>query len=321
MRISWSIWRKALAGACLAMVLGAACQRRAPGEMAEQIRAQRAGATESYPWTPPHRQQQAATDPAEGSGEPGLEAGAVELPDDLGRHPALGSQDTLDVAQLPGDWLLVCNVDQEALRLREPNNFYLFKFAAGGTLSLLPVIDGQVSRAVPGTWEKTGPGKLLMSINNGAPLTYYCEMLGTDFFYLWTFDSKNGLWLARRPAESTPVIEGNEFAFTSGERLHLTGTKGIAYDGYIEGPTRLEVSGGYSQGVLSMHWIDRQSNSDGYAMFIVSPDWKSLHGTWWLNDYTAVPFGGTWDTAQAVAGDAASAAPAGAAAQAGSPAP
>ena len=37
----------------------------------------------------------------------------------------------------------------------------------------------------------------------------------------------------------------------------------------------------------------------GFAVFRVSPDWKTLTGAWWLDDYEAAPFGGPWDgTAQ-----------------------
>jgi hypothetical protein len=124
-------------------------------------------------------------------------------------------------------------------------------------------------------------------------------MFGTDFMYLWTFDTNNGLWLARRPASSSLTIDRNTFDFTSGERLKLTSVKGITYSGHIEGPSPKQVSGGFAQGVLSMHFVDSNSNSDGYAMFIVDPDWQGLHGVWWLNNYTSAPFGGSWETGPA----------------------
>jgi hypothetical protein len=48
-----------------------------------------------------------------------------------------------------------------------------------------------------------------------------------------------------------------------------------------------------------MRWEEDDRSGTGYAMFIVPAGWKSLKGAWWIDDYEATPFSGTWNgTAQ-----------------------
>jgi hypothetical protein len=52
-----------------------------------------------------------------------------------------------------------------------------------------------------------------------------------------------------------------------------------------------------------MRWENEQHNQGGYAAFIVSPEWESLEGVWWIDDYEAVPFGGPWNGTAAAAAE------------------
>jgi hypothetical protein len=185
----------------------------------------------------------------------------------------------------------------------------IFQFSANGTFNLRLVYEGEVKQTTPGTWEKSGPGVLSVSNEGNAPQTYYGEMDGRDFMFLWNFEHKNGLWFVRRPDKSTPLIQGNDFVFTNGDHLRLREVRGQSFLGTLTtGTEEMEVSGGYNQGVLNLHWIDKPNNVDGYAAFVVTPDWKDLYGIWWLNDFMSSPVGGRWATPGGEALAAASAA-------------
>jgi hypothetical protein len=256
-----------------------------------------------YPWDMPGWRQESQQNPtgvAEDIPIVPATGGSVAIPNDKGRHPALDPLDTFDRSLLPGEWLIVAHVDDERVVLRSPDNFSVTKFFESGTLTLQPVIGGQLQQADNGTWEKSAPGVLLMALGTNTPQTFYCQFSGRDFLYMWTFEQANGLWLVRRPEQFAERISNNDLTFTSGERLHLTSVKGSAFDGTISGPIEYEVHGSYSQGVLNMRWIDRADNVDGFAVFRVSPDWKQLDGVWWLNNYEAAPFGGRWQTAMSI---------------------
>jgi hypothetical protein len=139
---------------------------------------------------------------------------------------------------------------------------------------------------------------LLAATGGGTPYTYYGQFHGHDFLFLWTFEGQNGLWLVRRPEKFSEGIQGNDFTFTSGEHLHITQASANSFTGTISGPVEMEADGGYVNGVVYLRWIDRKNNVDGYAAFVVSPDWKELHGVWWLSDFTSAPFGGSWETSE-----------------------
>lgn len=302
-------WPAVLLAAC--GLLLAACPRQLTPEQAELRRS----ADSRYPWpTPRELRSNTPGDPAAGQqADPAAESTLgtpFELPNDLGRHPAIQRRDTVDTGLLLGDWALVCHADSERLVLHEPGSLRLFSFNPGGQLNLLTVQDGQLQHTQSGRWEKTGPGRMQISVDNSPPLTYYCEMFGSNFFYLWTFATKNGLWLVRRPAESAPQIAAGEFQFASGETLKFTSVRGAVFNGYIDGPGRYEVTGGYYQGILSLRWVQPQSQSQGYAAFVVDRDWTQLDGAWWLDDYEAAPFGGSWSTAPGQAASTAAPPPA-----------
>lgn len=292
MRLAW------LKLVVLALLLGAACcgcQRSLPAEQ------QHTTARADYPWQMPKWGQNLKrhdTAPVTPANAP---EGQVSLPNDKGHHPKFDPQDTLDPALLPGTWLLVCYISNEQVILRAPTAMSIFEFSANGTFNLRPVAEGQVQPATPGTWEKSGPGMLLVSNKGAAPITYYCEMSGRDFLFMWNFDYQNGLWFVRRPDVSSERIARNDFTFENGDKLHLTQIQDTSFTGTIDGSAHMDVTGGYHQGVLSLRWIDKPHNVDGYAAFTVSSDWQELRGVEWLSDFTSSPFGELWQTSPAPA--------------------
>jgi hypothetical protein len=250
-----------------------------------------------YPWLTPGelRGSSTAGNTARRSGSENIGLGArFELPNDLGRHPSINQVDTLDPASIVGEWLLVAHVNQEQIVLHEPGSFFPFSFMPDGRMSMMQMSSGQVTSVIDGVWDKPGPGQFSMGIGRSEPLLYYGEMLNRDFFYIWTFSSKNGLWLVRRPQSPSDSIRANEFVFESGQRMKFSAVRGNVIEGYIDGPTFTKIAGGYALGVLNLRWVDESSNSEGYAAFIVSDDWSQLHGVWWLDDYEAAPLGGSW---------------------------
>jgi hypothetical protein len=282
-----------------ALGLLAGCQRAVSDE--ERARSLRAGG--QYPWDAPGWAER-LTGQTPGAAPPGVSPtapaeGSVQLPTNKGHHPLFDPQDTLNPQQLPGDWLIAAYIADETDRLVEPANMSMFRFAADGTFSLLTINGGEIKKTSPGTWEKSGPGMLLVAYGGNAPYTFYSQFDGPDFLFLWTFEGQNGLWLVRRPAQSAPHIPANDFDLSDGEHLHIAQSGAESFAGSITGAATLEVNGGYNQGVLNLRWIDHQNNVDGYAALIVSADGRQLHGVWWLSDFTSTPFGGHWETSPA----------------------
>jgi hypothetical protein len=279
-----------------ALLLLAGCPRQAQNPVVGDSEAK-------YPWQMPDSPYRNAGDgpphddrKVDGQGAIGQE---VQIPNDKGRHPALDTKDNFDPSKLAGDWVIVCHVVNERVELRGSDNFSVASFFDNGTLRLQPVVGGNAQPASNGTWEKSAPGVMLMGLDNSTPQTFYCQFSGDDFFYMWTFEHANGLWLVRKPEQAADRVMANEFTFTSGEKLHLTSVNATAITGSIEGPRPYEVHGFYSQGVMNLRWVNELDNVDGFAAFRVSPDWQTLDGVWWLNNYEAAPFGGRWQTAGA----------------------
>jgi hypothetical protein len=216
----------------------------------------------------------------------------VEFPDQRG--PRLPAEDTLDESQLAGTWRQACFVHEEKVQLSSAENMNLMELQASGSVAYHLYMNGQQD-VREGTWHKAKPGVLDIRIGSPTEMLFYGQLVDGQFLYLWNYDRQEGLWYARQPEKFAPRLEHNRFSTTRGD-LKLTNVVQNQYSGTLtESGTAVEVRGLYREGVLTMDWRDAQHSSNGFAVFIVSPDSISLHGYWWLDDYEAAPFGGVWD--------------------------
>jgi hypothetical protein len=225
--------------------------------------------------------------------------GAVETP--ALRGPLLAEEDTLDPALVPGRWLQICQVRGERLTLMPTGEMDLLTLNPDGTGTWMLVREGEPEH-LAGTWAKSGPGVLSMGFGGAEPQPMYCQLHAGDFLYIWSYDHGQGFWFARLPEEATETIAHNRFDTTRG-RFLMSEVGEQAYRGTVTGESELTVAGYYQSGVLSMRWENEQHNQGGYAAFIVSPEWESLEGVWWIDDYEAVPFGGPWSGTAAAAAE------------------
>jgi len=247
--------------------------------------------TATHPWELPGWESATAPAPVETT------ESDAEI-DQPARHgPSLPSEDTLDPALLPGQWLQICIVAEERMQLIPPGEMDIFQFGDNGQAYYQGVAEGQLGEPMSGSWYKTQPG--VLTLDFGGSADFYGELYRGAFLYLWNYDRQIGFWYARVPTEATAGIERNRFDTSRGPLL-FTDVVGLSFSGSAGEAEEIAISTGYYfAGVLSLRWEDPQYHSSGYAMFIVSPDWQELMGTWWIDDYEAAPFGGSWDgTAQ-----------------------
>jgi hypothetical protein len=278
-----------------ALVLAAGCEREMPPEDSGRQ------ATASHPWelpgwtVPP---ELSAVSPL--ASEPYDSVDEVDLPT---RHgPVLPEQDTLDPAILPGLWQQVCYVNQEKLNLIPVGGMNLMELQAGGYSAFYSVQNGETAM-MDGNWRKSAAGVVELAFGaDGVPQAMYGQLYEDDFLYLWNYENQRGLWFARARPDAAPQIGANRFDTTRGE-LFLKDVVSQSYQGTVSADNEIIVAGYYDKGVLSMRWEDERGNLGGYAAFIVSEDWQTLKGVWWIDDYQAAPFGGPWNGTKKAAGE------------------
>lgn len=246
--------------------------------------------TATHPWEQPgwEAPQPFGLIPApEGNGQ----SGRIELPERRG--PALAQTDTLDEALLPGRWLQVCQVSQEQLALIPPQEMDLLELASNGQAAYHLVREGKVDRR-EGNWTKQAPGVLGVAIGGGTALPFYGQLYSGQFLYLWNYENLQGWWYVRLPEQGAAQLGANHFTTTRGELL-LKDVVMQQFSGELrDGENVGQVTGYYINGVMTLRWEDPAHNAAGYAALLVTPDFSSLEGVWWLDDYEASPFGGAW---------------------------
>jgi hypothetical protein len=218
------------------------------------------------------------------------DGGMVELPSRRG--PKLSDRDTLEPELLVGRWLEVCLVRKEQLSLILPGNMNVLELYPQGSGTLLVKHEDE-AEAVVSAWRKVAPGVIELGFGDDDLLPYYGEIYQEQFLYIWNYEFQEGYWFARLPAQATRRIEANRFDHTRGE-LHIAKVVGQSYEGVISGESELMVSGYYESGVLTMRWEDPAGNQAGYAVYLADPEWQSLTGVWWIDDYEGAPFAGSW---------------------------
>jgi hypothetical protein len=183
-------------------------------------------------------------------------------------------------------------VREEQVSLILPGNMNLLELGSRGEGTLFVRHEGEGEQVSSG-WRKTSPGKIELEFGGGTQLPYYGELYQGLFLYVWNYDYQEGYWFVRVPDRATPRIGANRFDHTRGE-LHLTNVVAQSYEGTITGESELVVNGYYQDGVLTMRWEDSAGNQAGYAAYVADPEWQSLTGVWWIDDYEAAPFAGSW---------------------------
>lgn len=261
-----------------------------------EVNAERAKtAKATHPWelpgwkSPVPMAGQSTPEGAEGTG------GQVTFPGQRG--PALPATDTFDQKLLPGTWLVVCVARDEKLQLLDVPLQDILELSADGRTVYHHMAEGK-ENVQQGTWRKMDVGVLGLAFAKGEETPFYGQLFEKDFLYLWTYRQATGLWMVRLPETGANRLKANRFDTTRG-RLTITASMGTSYTGKVSGAGQLEVSGYFAKGILSMRWTDYKNNSAGYAVFVTSPDMSSLRGAWWIGDYEAAPFGGTWDGTEA----------------------
>jgi len=278
---------------CCALVFIAGCPRdRDPQALAQ--------ATASHPWELESWQM-----PPELSAvkQPALpeydEEQQVEIPN---RHgPVLPEQDTLDPQLLPGTWLQVCYTKTERLYLVPPGEMNMIDLRPDGSGTYYAIHEYKPEQ-YEGGWSKIRPGVIEMGFGEDAvSQEMYGQLYQEDFLYLWNYDSQQGLWLVRARPDMGAAIEANHFDTSRGE-MKLTDVVGQSFQGQLLAENEIVIAGYYELGVLSMRWEDERGRLGGYAAFLVGQDWQELTGVWWIDDYQAAPFGGTWNGTRVDAG-------------------
>jgi len=267
---------------CALLVTAAGCLRDVPdtGDVP-------ATATATHPWElpgyelPPELERTSAE----------TETNTTEQP--VMRGPKLPGTDTLDPELLLGRWLQVCFVKEEKMNQSVVGSMNILEIQPGGMSRYLDIRDNEAT-PLDGTWSKLAPGVLGLGFGEDRQqLEMYGELFAGQFLYLWSYDTQQGLWFARMPDAAAPRIEANLFEHTRGE-LHLTDVVAQSYRGVLSGESEITVGGYYESGVMTMAWEDQAGNLGGFAAYIVSPDWETLDGVWWIDDWEAAPFGGRW---------------------------
>jgi hypothetical protein len=261
----------------------ASCQRELPDGAAP------ARGTAMHPWQAQGRELPFAPQP-----RPPAEAeqSVEEVPAKLRRGPAFTPGDTIDASLLPGTYLQVCQVKEEKMREVPVNYQDVVTLEKGGHL-IYKNVDDWKEEVLEGDWRKPEPGKLLLNLGPNSP-ELSAEMYDGTFLYLWSYDAKVGYWWAKVPDQFTEHIGYNSFSTSRGV-ISLKDVVSSSFTGTVTGLRPLRISGFYQRGVIVARWEEEDKSGGGYAAFIAGPDWKSLRGAWWIDDYEAAPFGGEWN--------------------------
>lgn len=232
---------------------------------------------------------------------------AVEKAPDRG--PAMPRVDTLDEKLLLGDYIQVAQVATEKMILMPVNEQDRMSLQPNGYAIWTRVVDFKET-PMDGNWSKPKPGYLQVTFGGGS-MELQSQLYEGKFLYLWSSRNRTGFWFARIPQRAAPRILASDFD-TSRGHLHISRYVGASWEGEVSGDQPLRVSGFYNAGILTVRWEALSGSGAGYAAFVCDEDFSSLHGTWWLDDWEASPFGGGWEATRAAAS---AAPPAGAAAQ------
>jgi hypothetical protein len=277
-----------VAAACLLL---AACPRVYPEGMDPQAKV-----TGSHPWDAPDykgpklRQQQKADEDVQqvaGGGQ------TLTRPE---HGPALPDQDSIDEKKLEGWWIVTCVTSDEKLFLLPVSEQDTFIFQSGHDVIYHSISNWKDSMQ-QGSYKKLKPGVLGLKFGSESEYAQmYGQLFEDDFLYIWNYEQKAGFWMARLPKQTTERLGANHFDTTRGE-LTINDVVGTSFTGKVkEGEGRsMGISGFYNRGIISVRWEESDRTGTGYAMFIAGPDWKTLKGTWWIDDYEAAPFSDAWN--------------------------
>ena len=222
------------------------------------------------------------------------EAGNVMIPEGA-RWPALSTRDTISEEKLAGVWLRLAVMQGERIRLLDPEQIDHLNLRPDGGFAITYPASVPPRQPVEGDWRKAGPGQLEMTVKNAEPLTLNAELFRDDFLFFWDEQQKLSYWYARVPEQRSERIGRDRWKTSLGD-MRIGNVIQSRFDFEVSGPSLRSGSGYYQDGILRLRWEDTQSSAGGYGAFIVSPDWKMLKGSWWIDDYEASPFGGAWDS-------------------------
>jgi hypothetical protein len=216
----------------------------------------------------------------------------VELRPEKG--PAFPTEDTIDLDRLDGFWLVVAVTHDERQQLLPVSEQDTFIFQNGRSV-IYHSITNWKDNVMEGALRKTKPGVIGIKFGNGDFTDFYGMLFHKDFFYLWNYEQKTGFWMVRLPEQVTERIAANEFDTTRGH-MKLVDVVATSFTGTVgSGPRGMSIHGFYNRGVISIEWTQNDRTGQGFAAFVVGPDWKSLTGAWWIDDYEAIPFSDVWD--------------------------
>jgi hypothetical protein len=216
----------------------------------------------------------------------------VEAPPEKG--PAFPTEDTLELDKLNGYWLVVAISHDEKQTLLPVSEQDTFIFQNSRSVIFHAITNWQ-DTVQEGSIKKLRPGVLGLKFGSAEFDEFYTMMFRDDFMYIWNYKNKTGFWMVRLPDQVTERVEANTFQ-TSRGTLSLTDVVGSSFIGRVEsGPQSMTVNGFYNRGVISIYWEQDDRTGNGFAAFTVGPEWKTLTGAWWIDDYEAIPFSDVWD--------------------------
>jgi hypothetical protein len=211
------------------------------------------------------------------------------------KGPAFPTEDSLDIDKLDGFWLVVAITHDEKQVLLPVSEQDTFIFQNGRSMIYHSITNWQ-DNVTQGSIKKLKPGVLGIKFGtSGDFVEFYTMLFRDDFLYIWNYENKTGFWMVRLPEQVTERVMANNFDTTRGT-MHLTDVVATSFTGTVgEGPRGMIIHGFYNRGVISLDWTQNDRTGQGFAAFVVGPEWKTLKGTWWIDDYEAIPFSDAWD--------------------------
>lgn len=210
------------------------------------------------------------------------------------KGPAFPDEDTIDLDKLDGFWLVVAITNDEKQYLLPVSDQDTFIFQNGRSVIYHSITNWQ-DNVMEGSLRKTKPGVIGIKFGNGEFVDFYGMLFRDDFLYIWNYEQKTGFWMVRLPEQVTERIEANRFDTTRGP-MKLEDVVATSFTGNVgSGPRGLSIHGFYNRGVISIEWTQNDRTGQGFAAFVVGPQWKTLKGAWWIDDYEAIPFSDAWD--------------------------
>ena len=210
------------------------------------------------------------------------------------KGPALPAEDTIDLDKLNGYWLVVALTNDETQYLLPVSDQDTFIFQNGRSV-IYHSISNWKDTVQEGSIRKTKPGVLGIKFGNGEFLDFYGMLFRDDFLYIWNYEQKTGFWMVRLPDQATERVQANLFETTRGQ-MKLEDVVATSFSGKVANDKRgLAIHGFYNRGVISIEWTQNDRTGQGFAAFVVGPEWKTLKGAWWIDDYEAIPFSDVWD--------------------------